>query len=297
MERELRARWAFNYCSIYEHVTFDRVFCYIEAMKQIEAIISDADGTLVDTVSLIRHGQYETARQYLLLHGVPADDIPNYKTYDELLLQTVGGSARDTLERTMRLLYEASPHHLESMNFDELHDMLNPVQDSIAPEYVTAYEGLNDFFRYVGETGIKLAIFTSGTKHHIVRNFGIALSHLGLTELYKDTSKTDDEKLKLFIEKVSKAYDIPAFVVVTASDTGEHKPNPEPLNLAMQLLGVTPDQTAVLGDHKVDIQTAVNAHVDKRIGITHGFDDRETLLKNGATDIIDSLEELSSKIE
>ena len=25
-----------------------------------EAIISDADGTLVDTLSLIRHGQYET---------------------------------------------------------------------------------------------------------------------------------------------------------------------------------------------------------------------------------------------
>lgn len=266
-------------------------------MKQIKAIVSDADGTLVNTVKLIRHGQYETARQYLVLHGIPEDEIPSYETYDQLLAQTVGGSARDTLERTMRLLYEASPHYLEGMDFDELHDMLNPVQDAIAPEYVRAYQGLHEFLNYLGETGLKLAIFTSGTAHHIVRNFGIALPQLGLTDLYKDASRTDDDKLEVFIDKISKTYHIPAFAVVGAGDTREHKPNAEPLNLAMRRLGVTPDQTAVLGDHKVDIQTAINANVDKRIGITHGFDDRETLLASGATDIVDSLDELRSKIE
>jgi hypothetical protein len=34
-------------------------------MKNIEALISDADGTLVDTLGLIRHGQYEAARLML----------------------------------------------------------------------------------------------------------------------------------------------------------------------------------------------------------------------------------------
>jgi hypothetical protein len=44
-----------------------------------------------------------------------------YDAYEVLLNQTVGGSARDTLEKTVRLLYEQSPHHLDEMDFDELH--------------------------------------------------------------------------------------------------------------------------------------------------------------------------------
>ncbi len=45
-----------------------------------DAIISDADGTLVDTVHLIRHGQYETAKTYLGLKGVQL--IPSYEAYE-----------------------------------------------------------------------------------------------------------------------------------------------------------------------------------------------------------------------
>lgn len=114
-------------------------------MAQIEALISDSDGTLLDTVSLIQHGQYETARQYLVEHGIPDEEIPTYETYDELLTKTVGGSAKDTLERTVRLLYKASPHHLESMDFDKLHDMLNPVQDRIAKEHIIGIRGALGF--------------------------------------------------------------------------------------------------------------------------------------------------------
>lgn len=259
-------------------------------MKSIEAIVSDADGTLVDTVNLIRHGQYEAARRYLTSHGIPEKEIPDYTTYDALLLQAIGGSARDTLERTLQLLYEASPHHLEAINFDELHEMLNPIQDDLALDYVKPYVGLSDFLYSLGKTHIKLAIFTSGTAHHIVRNFGIALPELGLRELYTDTSRTDNEKLEIFIQAVSRTYGMPSFSVVTENDTKEHKPNPEPLNLAMKRLNVVPDKTAVLGDHKVDMQAAVNAGVEVRIGITHGFDDCETLLLSGATQIVDSLE-------
>lgn len=121
-------------------------------MSQIEALISDSDGTLLDTVSLIRHGQYETAKRYLVEHGIPGEAIPSYETYDELLTKTVGGRARDTLERTVRLLYESSPHHLDGMDFDKLHDMLNPVQDSIAKEHIKACEGLSDFLHRLGDT-------------------------------------------------------------------------------------------------------------------------------------------------
>ncbi len=56
-------------------------FCAtIYCMIHPDAIISDADGTLVDTVHLIRHGQYETAKTYLGLKGVQL--IPSYEAYE-----------------------------------------------------------------------------------------------------------------------------------------------------------------------------------------------------------------------
>ncbi len=265
-------------------------------MRKIDAIISDSDGTLLDTVSLIRHGQYETARQYLAKHGIHSQLIPDYGDYCSALDQMVGGSARTTLERTVRLLYEATPHQLEGMDFDELHDMLNPIQDLLAPNYVKAYEGLAEFLHNVGRAGIKLAIFTSGTPHHIVRNFGIALPELGMSDLYKNKSLSDAKKLGLFTEQFGKTFGFTGFTVVTADDTQRHKPDPESLNLAMSRLGVEPNNVAVLGDHKVDMQTAVNAGVLDRIGITHGFDDDKTLLLNGATEIVDDFSDLNRLI-
>jgi phosphoglycolate phosphatase-like HAD superfamily hydrolase len=270
------------------------VVSFYRYMRNVEAFISDTDGTLIDTVKLIRHGQYETAKRYFTAHGIPADEIPEYGVYDALLMQSIGGPARETLEKTARLLYEQSPHHLAGMNFDEFHDMLNPVQDDIAPEFVTAYEGLSRMLTALGQAGIKLAISTSGTPHHVVRNFGVALPELGLSTLYRDKSKTDKEKLAMFVSAVSDVYELPGFTVVTANDTQKHKPHADPFELGMQRLGVTPDQAVAFGDHKVDMQTAIAAGIGNRVGVTHGFDDREALVADGATHVVDSLEEMTN---
>lgn len=175
-------------------------------MQTIEAIISDADGTLVDSVSLIRRGQHETVKEFLEKHGLPAEAVPSYEGYEILLNQQVGGSARQTLERTVRVLYEDQLHHLDGMDFDELHSLLDPVQDRIAAEHVQAFPGLTDTLRWIGEAGIKLAIFTSGTPHHIVRNFGLVLpKELGddYAHLYLNTDITEDAKLDMFVAKMS----------------------------------------------------------------------------------------------
>jgi len=85
--------------------------------------------------------------------------------------------------------------------------------------------------------------------------------------------------------------------VITADDTKKHKPEPDSLNLAMSRLGVDRSQVAVLGDHKVDMQTAINAGVENRIGITHGFDDEATLKSHGATHIASSLSDVSNYLK
>jgi len=263
-------------------------------MRKIEALLSDADGTLVDTVRLIRHGQYETSLRYLTNHGIPPSDLPSYENYERLLNQVVGGSARDTLERTVTLLYQESPHHLNTINFDELHEMLNPIQDEIAEQFVSAYEGLSRLLSTLGRNGLKLAIFTSGTPHHVVRNFGIALPELGVRELFKEKSLDDQAKLLEFEKTVQKTFDIPSFTVITANDTATHKPNPEGLLLAMDRLRIAnPLDAAVIGDHPVDMQAAINANVQQRIGVTHGFSTAEELSRGGASETIDELDELT----
>lgn len=265
-------------------------------MEVPEAIISDADGTLIDTMHLIRHGQYETVRAYLTEHGLEASRIPDYTTFEAVLHETLGGSAHDTLRRTVQQLYRDDAELLQSVDYDILHHALNPTQDRIAPEFVRPYEGLSEFLAALGSAGIKFAIFTSGTPHHVVRNFGVALPEIGLQDLFRDTTISDRDKLDIFQNHMVEHFHLPAFTVVTCDDVSTHKPDPGSLNLALQRLGVLPQDAAVLGDHKVDIQAGVNADVPLRIGVTHGFGDRQSLIDAGATLILDSLDELTKEL-
>lgn len=261
-------------------------------MKQIDALISDADGTLVDTVGLIRHGQYEAAKTYFERHGIPAAEIPSYDIYESFLNQAVGGSTRHTFENTARLLYAATPHHLEGMDFDELNSLLDPIQDRIAPDFVKPYEGLAERLASLGRYRNKLAVFTSGTVHHVVRNFGAALPELGLASLHADKTISDAEKLATLEDAIKSKFGVPEVAFVTVGDTLHHKPAPDSLLLAMKRLDVTPDRTLVLGDHAVDMQAGVNANAKLRIGITHGFHDAAALKEAGATATVSSLAEL-----
>lgn len=258
-----------------------------------KAIISDADGTLVDTLHLIRHGQYETAKNYLIQKEINPSHIPDYETYEKLINKTVGGSARDTLEKTVSLLYKDKPGYLQTINFDDLHENLDMVQDKIAPDFVKGYKGLAPFLKKLGELNIMLAIFTSGTPHHIVRNFGTALPELKLTDLYKSPDMTDFEKLRLLENNFKAYFLVPDFTVVTCNDVVAHKPDPASLVLAMQRIQVTPKESMVLGDHAVDMQAGINANVPVRIGITHGFNDDRELIDAGATKIVHGLDELT----
>lgn len=265
-------------------------------MSRVEALLSDADGTFVDTADLIRHGQHIAARSFLTDRGIPSGEIPTYEQYEKLLNKVVGGSARQTLERTVKALYEDRTHHLEGMDYDKLNSLLDPIQDRLAPGYVKAFPGLPELLSQVGALGLKMSIFSSGTPHHIVRNFGIALDpqmgeYSDWAHANKDVSHAD--QLKKFIELMRAEFHIPSLTVITCDDTGEHtKPDPFGLNLSMERLGVSPEQSLVLGDHAYDMQAAVNAGIEHRVGITHGFDDATTLREAGATAIISSLTEL-----
>lgn len=59
------------------------------------------------------------------------------------------------------------------------------------------------------------------------------------------------------------AYDIKEYfdVMITAEDTTKHKPDPQPINIALEKLGSVPENTVMLGDTTYDMLCAKNAGV------------------------------------
>jgi pyrophosphatase PpaX len=81
-------------------------------------------------------------------------------------------------------------------------------------------------------------------------------------------------------------------VVVTADMTKRHKPDPEPVVTALELLGSDPSDTAFVGDSPFDIESGKAAGVFA-IGVSWGkIHPPERLLEAGADLIVDSPEEL-----
>lgn len=263
----------------------------------IKAIISDSDGTLVNTLYLIRHGQYEATVKHLIKCGVPRHDIPEYEIFESYINKSVGGKTRETLEATVKLLYGVThEHHLKNIDFDELDRELQPIQDEIAPLYVHPFHGLTELFTWLGKNSISLGIFTSGSVYHIVRHYGIALPALGYTDLYQNNTVDNYAKLHAFSDRIKAVYGIPQFEVVSADDVTKTKPDPEGILKALDRLGLKKNEVIAMGDHPVDMKAAQAAGV-KAIGTTHGFSTAAELKEAGAIKTIASLLEIPQIID
>jgi len=255
--------------------------------QRLRAVVADSDGTLVDTVPLIRYGQYQAAKEYLEKHH-PELEVPGYERYAEALNVAIGGSTKDTFEKTLKELYG----FVQASRIDvaALDKTLNPVQDRIAPECVKAYYGLPDLLRALGEAKVPLAILTSGSKHHVVRNYGVALKgHLG--EMHTPVGMDDSARLQLLIGEMKAVFGVET-VVVTCDDVARTKPDPQGVQLAMERLGLQDSQGVIMvGDHHVDMQAGCAAGIHA-VGVSHGFGTPEELYQGGALAVFDSLVEL-----
>lgn len=75
----------------------------------------------------------------------------------------------------------------------------------------------------------------------------------------------------------------------------KRKPAPDALLLAMDMMGVKPDECIYIGDSEVDAQFSINAGVPCII-VTWGFRDREELLSVKPNAIVDTVDELYEEI-
>lgn len=76
--------------------------------------------------------------------------------------------------------------------------------------------------------------------------------------------------------------------IVTADDVTEHKPDPMPVLMAAEILGVSPERCAYLGDspHDIDAALAAGAYA---IAATWGVSPRERLAEAGPDAFVESV--------
>ena len=101
-------------------------------------------------------------------------------------------------------------------------------------------------------------------------------------------------KADFAVKKLAKAYFGGLLLEAVGEDEAHgirKKPAPDSLLSVMEKLGASKAKTAYVGDSEVDIQTAANAGVDC-ISVTWGFKDREFLIENGASVLIDTPDEI-----
>jgi len=85
-------------------------------------------------------------------------------------------------------------------------------------------------------------------------------------------------------------------VVVGGDETERHKPDPEPLLLAAERMGVRPEDAAYVGDSPFDIRAAKAAGM-RSVAVTWGrIHDRARLEREHPDAIVDTAEELLAEV-
>lgn len=265
-------------------------------MQKVKALIAGSDGTLIDSLYMIRRGQYEAAVDYMVDRGIARHGLPGYEEFEQVINQSVGGRSRETMERAMRLLFAKHETQLEQINFDDLERRLGPIQDRLAPLYVHPFFDLSAFLRWLGEQQLGLGIFTSSNRHQFIRNWGNALPALGYIKLFSEVSVGEEEKIRALTGRAKATYGLGQFEVVTSDDVKATKPHPEGIEKVLKKLGVKPDEAVMVGDLPADVIAGKKAGV-LTIGISHGFGTQKELEAAGADKVVGSLAELKAYIE
>ncbi|MUT64960.1 pyrophosphatase PpaX [Paenibacillus sp. NEAU-GSW1] len=79
--------------------------------------------------------------------------------------------------------------------------------------------------------------------------------------------------------------------IVTIDDVKHAKPHPEPVLMALEKLGSSPEETLMVGDSPVDMQSA-NAAGVLSVGVAWSLKGAEKLKESGAKHVIDDMREL-----
>lgn len=211
---------------------------------QIKAIVFDSDGTLLDTRRLIIEGY----KFVLTAHGL------EHLADEAYIVKRLGKPVKETYQQLL------AGHHT-GLKADELAEEHDEVQDTLM-HLIKPYTGLTELLHHWKSMGIKLCIFTSGSRRMIDRNFKAA-----------------------GVENVDAIFD----AIVTSDDNIARKPHPDTILELLRRVKVAPHYAMVVGDHMYDAIGGHHARVRLTVGILHGFGEARELIDAGADILVKDL--------
>lgn len=197
------------------------------------------------------------------LDGTLVDSLPLIKRTYQKVFQEMQLSINedDPMKWTGRPLHEIGRYFVGQARESRFYELYQHYYGLEHDRYTKVYPETRETLERLHRSGFKLGIVTSKSRAGALR----ATSFLGLDRYMA--------------------------VTVTATDVLTHKPQPEPVLKAMELLGVEPAETIYIGDSPFDITAGRLAGV-KTYGVTWGMASREELLACEPTDIMESWTDL-----
>lgn len=212
-------------------------------LSELQAVIFDLDGTLIDTVELIRVS-FRYATETVLGEAIP----------DEITMANVG-------QPLMTQFLDMAPDHA-----DELLKTYRQFNRAYHDDLAQAYPGTLETLGELKRRGVPMAIVTSKGTESATRG----IVHFGIGE---------------FIS-----------VVVTADDVPLHKPDPHPLRVAAERLGVELGYSIYLGDSPHDVQAAISGNAIAVAALWGAFSAKDVLAP-GPAFALDSIRELPALLD
>lgn len=127
-------------------------------------------------------------------------------------------------------------------------------------DYTTPYAGISETLKTLKDNGYKLFVISN--------------------------------KKSVFLKKLYHLYFADTIVFALGETEGlRPKPEPDMVEYVLNTYALRKEEVVYVGDSRVDIETATRAGIDG-IFVTWGFDDKDTLLKNGAKILIDAPRQL-----
>jgi len=215
-------------------------------MAEINTVLFDFDGTIMDTNELILQSWQHTFRT------VEGKERP-----EDEILGTFGEPLYVTMEKVLpHLPVEEAAKIYRSYHYDNFTDLIE------------IFPGILDLLKELKARGYKTGIVTSRLRH---------TTELGLQkydmEQYFDT-------------------------IVTCDDTDKHKPDPEPVEIALKRLGSKPEEAVMIGDSIFDILCARGAGVKSvLVSWALAISDGDKTGENEPDYIIDKAEDLLKILE
>jgi pyrophosphatase PpaX len=208
------------------------------ASSGYDPVLFDLDGTLIDSVALIRESHRHAVRTVL------GADLP-----DEVLVANVGRPLIDQMRA------------FDPARAEELLRVYREWNHANTAGILRAFPGLDDVLERLGEAGRRMAVVTS--KSH--PTVDLALDVLPIRHHFA--------------------------AVVAAEDTTRHKPDPEPVLHALDLLGAPAAGACYAGDAPFDIRSGRAAGVTT-IAVTWAFFSRAALVEAGPDLVVETPAEL-----